>query len=394
VDAAAFHALALLGSSHAGRDLPTYMRSAAILEEAADRQPDHPGVAHYLIHSYDDPIHAPLGLRAARIYARLAPAAGHAQHMTSHIFLALGMWEETVAANEAAMAAADRVRSAQDRPPQRCGHYPSWLHYALTQQGRFGAALEALEACREEAGIAAGPRSGDAEGAGTPEPKIVAAAIAMQLRQVLETGDWEGDVAGWPLPEDAPSGARLDHAYLRALAAVAGGRLAEARAAQADLLQAANEVEAVERDDPDPSDRRRAEILLMQVDGLLHEADGAPEEAIALLREAAAAEEELPFGFGPPVVDKPSHELLGEVLLRAGRAPDAEAAFRAGLLRARERALTVLGLARASAAAGDARAAADAYGRLAAIWRQADRLPDDVRAALAAAPARAAPSGG
>jgi hypothetical protein len=95
VDAAAFYALSILGSAHAGRDVATYMRSAAVLEEAWVSHRDHPGLLHYLIHSYDDPAHAPLGLRAARLYAKIAPDAGHAQHMTSHIFLALGMWTAT-----------------------------------------------------------------------------------------------------------------------------------------------------------------------------------------------------------------------------------------------------------------------------------------------------------
>ena len=95
VDAAAFYALSILGSAHGGRDVATYMRSAAVLEEAWMSHRDHPGLLHYLIHSYDDPAHAPLGLRAARLYATIAPDAGHAQHMTSHIFLALGMWTDT-----------------------------------------------------------------------------------------------------------------------------------------------------------------------------------------------------------------------------------------------------------------------------------------------------------
>src|SRR5207247_4887324 len=103
VDAAAFHALALLGTAHEGRDFAIYMQSAAILEPLFPSHPNHPGIAHYLIHSYDDPVHAPLGLRAARAYSKIAPSAGHAQHMCSHIFVAMGMWEDVVTANEAAI---------------------------------------------------------------------------------------------------------------------------------------------------------------------------------------------------------------------------------------------------------------------------------------------------
>ena len=100
VDGSAFYALAILGTAEKGRDFATYMRAAAVLEEVFPQHPHHPGVVHYLIHCYDDSVHAPLGLRAARIYSKIAPEADHAQHMTSHIFLALGMWDEEIAATK------------------------------------------------------------------------------------------------------------------------------------------------------------------------------------------------------------------------------------------------------------------------------------------------------
>ena len=102
-DAAAFYALALLGTAHEGRDFTIYMRAASIVEPVFRDHPNHPGAAHYLIHSYDDPVHAPLGLRAARAYSRIAPSAGHAQHMTSHIFFGLGRWDDAIAAGEKAV---------------------------------------------------------------------------------------------------------------------------------------------------------------------------------------------------------------------------------------------------------------------------------------------------
>src|SRR4029079_9540947 len=97
--------------------------------------------------SYDDPTHAPLGLRAARLYARIAPDAGHAQHMTSHIFLALGMWQETVDANLAAIADVDRELKSKGRTVG-CGHYPSWLGYAYLQLGQLDKSKSALGVCR------------------------------------------------------------------------------------------------------------------------------------------------------------------------------------------------------------------------------------------------------
>jgi hypothetical protein len=121
LEASAFYALALLGSAQGVRDDRVYMKAASIAEGVFQRHPRHPGAVHYLIHSYDDPIHAPLGLRAANIYASIAPAAAHAQHMPSHIFMALGMWDKVVHANETAWAASETRRKTKglsigDRP--------------------------------------------------------------------------------------------------------------------------------------------------------------------------------------------------------------------------------------------------------------------------------------
>ena len=148
VNATAFYALALLGTAHQGRDFAIYMRSAALLEEVLPTHLHHPGVLHYLIHSYDDPIHAPLGLRAARLYASVAPNAAHAQHMTSHIFIALGMWDEVIDANRRAMAVVNRDLAAQSKAAKGCGHYVTWLHYGLLQKRQFDDARRVLDACR------------------------------------------------------------------------------------------------------------------------------------------------------------------------------------------------------------------------------------------------------
>ena len=149
-EARALHALAIQGAAETahqtgGADvIPARMESAGILEELFDRHPDHPGVLHYLIHAYDDPVHAPLGLRPARIYAEVAPEANHALHMPSHIFLQLGMWERVVASNEDAVAASEawveRRGHARDKIDL---HSLSWLHYARLQLGQTEAGARA-----------------------------------------------------------------------------------------------------------------------------------------------------------------------------------------------------------------------------------------------------------
>ena len=350
VDAAAFHGLSILGTAHAGRDTATYMRAARVLEEAWIDHREHPGLVHYLIHSYDDPAHAPLGLRAARIYSRIAPDAGHAQHMTSHIFLAIGMWPETVQANIAAMADVDRMLAADGKKPQRCGHYASWLGYAYLQLGKVTEGRAAVGACR--ATIESGGAM-DHPGMVLKADDLSGAYANMRLRYLVDTADWTGEIARWPLPKMTSPGGRLDFAFTRALSAIAQGHVAEAHQALGELEAISREVVAIEtkRADPDPSYRVRPEIFVIETRALLGEHEGDLAGAEKLLRQAVGLEEKLPMAFGPPMIDKPTHELLGEFLLRRGRKDEARAEFEKALARTPGRRLSEQGFAAASAGA-------------------------------------------
>ncbi len=349
VDAAAFYGLAILGSAHGGRDVATYMRSAAVLEEAWINHREHPGLLHYLIHSYDDPAHAPLGLRAARLYAKIAPDAGHAQHMTSHIFLALGMWTATVEANVAAIAAVNRTRLAASKKPVGCGHYASWLEYAYLQLGKVESAKSTLAACRA-AMEAALPMEHPAHSM-DPDDSMTGSFANMGLRYLLETGDWSGDVAGWRVPANAGPGAQLDFAFARALGEITQGHNAAARDALAELETAARTVVDLEtkRGDPDPTYRVRPQILLGEAQGLMADHDNDPLTAEKLLRQAVTLEATLPIAFGPPTIDQPTHELLGAFLLRHGRRAEARVEFEKALAAAPRRRLAEKGIKAASA---------------------------------------------
>ncbi len=204
VDATALYALSLLGTCHEGRDFATYMKAAALLEEVYPSHMRHPGVLHYMIHSYDDPIHAPLGLRAAERYGALAPDAPHALHMTSHIFLALGMWDEVIDANVRAIAVGQALRARGGKAAKGCGHYFTWLMYADLQERRDADALAMLAACRAEAAAslaAPGPAGFD------PDASAVGAYAYMRLMEGVETGrrepmrrlDWSGP--GYAAPD-------------------------------------------------------------------------------------------------------------------------------------------------------------------------------------------------
>jgi tetratricopeptide (TPR) repeat protein len=320
LEAASFYALSLIGPALTGgatgddreRDL---MKAAAILEELVDRSPRHPGVLHYLIHAYDDPVHAPLGLRAARIYAQVAPAAHHALHMPSHIFVQLGRWPEAAASNEAAWAASvDWVKRAGLPVEKRDFHSLSWLQYVYLQQGRVKKAEEILEIARQAAREIKSPR-------------VAASVGGMEARQLVETG-----------------------------------RGKEALSMQ---LAAPPDAGHYHGDATRPILEKEAQALSLQT-------GGKTEEALAFLREAADLESAMPPPSGPPSPMKPAHELYGEILLEAGRAAEASRQFEASLLRTPNRAASLLGAARSAVRAGDPETARRHYAVLAEIWSQAD----------------------
>ena len=342
VDATAFYGLAILGTAHEGRNETTYMRAAGVLEEAWINNHEHPGLLHYLIHSYDDPTHAPLGLRAARLYARIAPDAGHAQHMTSHIFLALGMWKETVDANIAAIAAANRQR--QGRSPIRCGHYPSWLGYAYLQLGQLDKAKVALSACR--AALESQTTMDHNSHSMDPDTSLTGSFANMLLRYQIDGGDGSGEISEWTLPRTAGSGARLDFVFARLMNEVSQKNVAAARQSLTELEATAREAKdaLTKANDPDPTYRVRPDIVLLEARALIAEQENDLAGAEKLLRQAVALEETLPIAFGPPTIDKPTYELLGEFLLRRGRKDEARAAFQRALARTPGRRLPLAGL--------------------------------------------------
>jgi tetratricopeptide (TPR) repeat protein len=362
VDAAAFHALAILGTSHGGRDPVLYMRSAALLEEVFPANPRHPGVLHYLIHSYDDPVHAPLGMRAARLYGEVAPEAGHALHMTSHIFVAMGMWNEVIDANRRAIAVVDRQRAARGRPQAHCGHYPLWLHYGYLQAGMRAEADAALAACRDSAldpeFVSGGPMD-SREARLSSYAEMRAHQIAMAV--AADGGGPRALPAGHdevPLPEGGGAeGAHLLAVYGDLLAAAERGDRA-AIAAAAGALRALRPTSHGEEphDMPMPmmaNHEARVAVMALQAEALELLAAGRRDEALRVLEEAKQAEEAMPFEFGPPIVPKPTAELLGDELLAAGRAQEAAAAYRASLRRAPGRVQSVRGLERARRAAAE-----------------------------------------
>ena len=353
-EAAAFYALSILGTAHSGRNYGIYMRAAAIVEELFDAYPNHPGAAHYLIHSYDDPLHAPLGLRAALAYSEIAPDAAHAQHMTSHIFVAMGMWDEVVRANETARRVASEAMAARGREPRGCGHYNFWLEYGYLQQGRVDEARALLRECFETAGGSASRRGSDIL---DPDNTSRGSYAGMLARYILDTERWDDEALGWTLPFDDLFPARMTWAFVNGYAAAMRGELITTEVSREALAEARTELEAYLSGSPSGGDaalgdayRTRARILEMELEALLAAGRGDEDRALAIAAEGADLEAAMPVFFGPPMVDKPARELHGELLLRFGRVEDAEDAFRQQLERTPERVATLEGLAAARAA--------------------------------------------
>ena len=325
LEAKTFYALSLLGLSQGARDVLTYMRAGAIAEDVFNARPRHPGAAHYVIHSFDDPVHAPLGLRAARAYSTIAPDAAHAQHMTSHIFLALGMWDETIRANEVATRATRDTATEAAR--RSCGHYGEWLQYAYFQRGRRADAALVLEECRAQASRAHSPR-------------MRSSLAGMRAVQIVESEQWESAAVRLSVDTVAlPAPARILLDFGTGYAAAKRGDTAAAASALAMLS---------ERTAGLTEFRGYGEIMGYELQALLALASGRTEDALAMLKRAVAVEEMLPVDFGPPLDVKPPRELLGETLLRLGRPAEARHELERQLARTPRRALTLARLAEAA----------------------------------------------
>jgi hypothetical protein len=297
-----FYALALIATAPPTDRLhANQKRAAAILEPIYHRRPDHPGVAHYLIHAYDSTELASLGLPAARAYAKIAPSAPHALHMPSHIFTRLGLWEDSIRSNEAAR----RVAHEQGDIGEEL-HAMDYLTYAYLQRGRTADAERVVEQLR-----AMGSLLGN-------DFKVGYAATAMPVRLAIERRRWNDAAALEPLPGSAPHVAAIAY-WARALGNSRSGHtdLADADVARIDACRSES------RSHGDDYWARQTDILSKEARAWRANAQGLTNDAVSLLRAAAQAEdvlEKLPVTPGPIV---PAREQLGELLLDLHRPDEA-----------------------------------------------------------------------
>jgi tetratricopeptide (TPR) repeat protein len=357
LEAAAFYSLALLGVAYGGASsdaetpedpaaLRARMRAAAVAQEVFRREPNHPGAAHYMLHAFDDPDHAVLGLSVARRYAGIAPAAPHALHMPSHIFLQLGMWAEAAGSNEASWKASTDL----DMPDF---HSLLWLLYAYLQQGRSEEAKALLATIRES--LAKVPQQDMRDQVyGAYIQATMVATFLVETEQWHKASELLGPQETKGIPQVGPGGpyqalaalAQTPAVFARGLATAVTGS-GEAQEAIATLQEVSQQV----ADAPIPFAASMAPVLKIQaleIDAAASAFRGQIDEAIATMRRATTREEAMPVPPGPPPLIKPSHELLGEILLQAGRHEEAARAFATSLFRHPGRAQSVEGAAQAA----------------------------------------------
>jgi tetratricopeptide (TPR) repeat protein len=364
-EAQIFYALYLAATqSLADQTYKTYLTAAETLEKQFAKHPDHPGIAHYLIHSYDAPPIATQGLPAARRYASIAPAAPHALHMPSHIFTRVGAWAESAATNERAAVAAK-----QDRDADQQVHAMDYMTYAYLQLARDGDARRVMEETAAVTGLTshAGPYG----------------QAAIPARYAIERGDWKQAVTLEPRTSKFPYTAALTH-FARALGAARSGDAVAAEkdvqelARIRDTLKAAkNEYWATE-----------VEVSRLGAAAWTALALGKREEALGLMRSAADIEDKNEKHIVTPARIVPARELLGEMLLELKRPADALKEFEASHVREPERFRGYVGAAQAAAQSGDKAKAKRYFARLVELAGQGTARPElaQARAFLAAHP--------
>lgn len=328
-EVAAFYALSLLGAVPVGRDYEVYGKGAQIAKSILKENPNHPGALHYLIHAYDDPEHAAQAIQAADSYAKVAPDAAHALHMPSHIYVAMGMWDEVVRSNIASYGASvGRMERLGLDHNARSYHAFAWLLYGRLQKEQYEEAeaiMNDMVRYTEE----------------LPAKPARSYLNAMKGAYLVETDQWESPFADVEVDVSdlniVAKAARYLMEGMKAFRAQEEEHLKAAIVALEDERQAAS-LQISNRGTPLCSagntrnlanrlDLDQARVMELELRALYARLLKKPDMADQLFAEAAELENSLDYDYGPPSIIYPSFELYGEWLLEQGRAEEAMIQF-------------------------------------------------------------------
>ncbi len=351
------YALALNTSAlPADKTYANQLKGAALLEPIAKRQPQHPGVVHYLIHLYDYPPIAEKGLDAAKRYAKIAPAAAHAQHMPSHIFTRVGYWKESISSN----AEAARVAKLDKEPSDQL-HAMDYQVYAYLQLGQDKKAKALIEEMNTVAGF--------------PETFIVGPyALAISpARYAVERGDWKAAAELQVRPSSLAHVQAITH-FARAIGAARSGNPAAAKADIAKLGELRDKL----REAKDAYWSGQVDIQWQVASAWVLYAEGKYDDALKAMSAAADAEDKTEKHPVTPGVPKPARELYGAMLLERGMEKEALGAFEATLKKEPNRLGAYVGAAKAAEKSGDKAKAREYYKKVVAIAGGADQERTEV----------------
>jgi hypothetical protein len=356
------YALALnTSASPTDKTYANQLRGAAILEPIFARQPQHPGVAHYLIHLYDYPPIAEKGLNAARLYAKIAPGAAHAQHMPSHIFTRVGYWQESVDSNVVSQRVAKEATDFHDQL-----HAMDYLVYAYLQLGQDTKAKAVVDEMTTVTGF-------------TETFLVGPYALAVSpARYAIERGDWKAAAALQVRPSPLAQVQAITY-FARAIGAARSGN---AEAAKADVAKL-GELRDKLREAKDGYWSEQVDIQQKVASAWVLYAEGKYDEALNAMSAAADAEDKTEKHPVTPGVPKPARELYGVMLLQRGMSKVALAAFEATLKKEPNRLEAYVGAAKAAEKSGDPVKARAYYEKVVAIASAADNTRTEVADARA-----------
>ena len=363
-EAQTFYALYLAGTQlQSDQTYAAYLKAAAILEKQFKKHPDHPGVAHYLIHSYDAPPIAKDGVPAARRYAKIAPDAPHALHMPSHIFTRVGAWSDSVATNRRSATVAQKSNE-----PDEATHALDYMTYANLQLARDSEARKAIDEAQAVKGF---------NPARFTAPYALA---AMPARFAVERADWRAAAQLEPQQDKYPFTVAITH-FARALGAA---RSSDAASAQKDVERIAalgEELKAAKN----AYWANEVEVMRLSSAAWTALAQGRSDEALAAMHQAADLEDKSEKHIVTPARLLPARELLGDMLLELKRPAEALKEYEASQKREPNRLRGYYGAGLAASQAGDRAKAKEYYGRLVAMAGKGEPRPelDTARAWLA-----------